>query len=178
MSVIENFNELSEEELAQFAADLVKKLNNESIFTSEAKLVLNEVEADRLTGDLIIGVYSADEDSITVEREASWQAYDEDSLSTVEDADFANRIEQDAMQALKTQSVEINGYRVSIFDISADVYEELDVDVQDYTAEDSGIGSYDYWGFEGYDSHPYYEVSGVISYACGVGFGLTVEPIK
>jgi hypothetical protein len=181
MSVIENFNDLSAEELKQFAQNLLDKINEESIFTSEVNFVLNaynEPETN-LAGNLIFWADSPEDgDGITVERNASWQAYDEDDMATSEDIDFDNSLDEDAKSSFKTLVAEIDGYRVTLFVSDTDEIEKLDVDVTDWTTEEGGIGSYEYWGTPGYDSYTYFEVEGVISYNCFVCVEFEVEPIK
>jgi hypothetical protein len=182
MSVIENFNELSAEELKQFAQNLLDKINESGIFTSEVDLILDTVynppEAN-LAGNLEFCVSTPENSGITVERKASWQAYGEDAKYYPEDPDFEASILDDAKSYFKTLSTEIDGYRVSLCEIlDADETEQIDVEVTDWTEEDGGIGSYEFWGHNGYDSAPYLEVEGIMSYDCSIGVVFEVEPIK
>ena len=178
MAVIENFDELSVEEQLKFAEALVKTLNSERTFTTETDLKVVEVDAQGYSGDLVIVVETVD--TIEVSQGAHWQAADEDDArsSAREDSDlvdYDSEIYDEVKKALKTTEAEIEGYRVSIEveDVDAEV-EEVDVDHIEY--EDSGIGSYEFWGDVGYDSHPYVEVDGTIISSCSCVFSLYVEP--
>ena len=176
MSVIYNFSELAEKELQQFAADLIAKINSESIFTNEVNFKLESVEADDMSGDLCI--YITNEELLEVPREATWQASSEDDMHHPEDEDFTNSIYDDVKKVFKTLTAELDGYRITLDVDDADAEDRVDVEVDNYTHEDSGIGSYEFWGDVGYDSHPYLEVEGTITSGCSCYMSLTVEPIK
>jgi len=176
MSVIENFNVLSETELEQFAVKLLEKINSESIFISDTKFELSFVETSDLTGNLYIGVEYAK--FIDVPRDASWQVGDEDEAYSpdLSYVDYYDTISEDAKKVFKTLSTVIDGYKVSV-EID-DVYAEdvVDIDVDTTSHEDGGIGHYEYWGEFGYDSRPYVEVEGTITAACNIMFSFVVEP--
>jgi hypothetical protein len=176
MSVIENFAELSVEEQKKFAEALIKKINSEGIFTSDANFEIYAVEADDLTGELTIEVSHGDT-TLEVPREATWQAYDEDSISSdPDDADYVESIYNDAKKAFKTLSTTIDGYTVELEIADVDEVETIDVEVSKVSHEDSGIGHYEYWGTPGYDSHPYEEVEGTIIKACNMSLAFFVIP--
>jgi hypothetical protein len=174
MEIIENFAELSEKEQREFAEAFIKTINSEHTFTAEVDFVVDDVEADDITGGLWIGVSHTD--AFAVEREATWQAADEDEAnSTPDDPEYECSIYDDIKSCFKTLSTEIDGYEVSL-DIS-EVDEDLieDVTVNDISYEDSGIGSYEYWGDIGYDSQPYVEVTGVLTTSCSCAGTFFVE---
>ena len=176
MSVVENFSELSPEELQQFATTLVQKINSEHLFHNEAILTIEDLEADEMSGDLYISL--SHKDTVNVPRKATWQGLNEEDLENVSevDAEFDNTLSEDARKAFKTVSVTVDGYNVSL---SVDDVEDVsieDVEVDNYTEEDDGIGSYEFWGSKGHDSHPYLEANGTITYGCYVYMSLLVEP--
>ena len=175
MAVIENFSEISTREQRNFADALVKTINSEKIFTDEATFTIRAVEADITTGDLMIEL---DHDEfISVVREATWTCGDEDEIHSDPgyEADYANSIYEDAKNAFKTMATEIDGYKIELDIADVDEEETLEVDVDDYSHEDGGIGSYEYWGQRGYDSDPYIEVEGKITKGCGCALALFVS---
>ena len=172
--MIENFAELSFEEQKNFAEALVKTINSENTFTDETNFKISGIEADDLTGGLIILIEH--DDLISVSREATWQA-DEDEIDSDPgyEANYANYLFEDTTKAFKTLSTEVEGYTVSLEVADVDEEETIEVNVDNYTHEDGGIGDYDYFGFEGYDSRPYAEVEGTIVKACSCVLSLYVE---
>ena len=176
MSVIENFAALSAQEQRTFAESLIKTINSESIFSSEVDFEITGIEADDMTGGLIIEVDHTD--SVDVPRAASWTAADEDEAYSDPgyDADYFNSIYDDAKKAFKTLEAVIEGYKVSLDISDVDEDDTVEVEVDSSSAEDSGIGSYEYWGSSGYDSHSYVEVEGTITKACTCGLTFYVEP--
>jgi hypothetical protein len=115
---------------------------------------------------------------VQVVRSAQWTAGDYDSLSSAEDIEYYEYYTKDVLKSLKTTTAEIDGYKVTIEVEDGDEDDVVDVEVTDYSAEDSGIGSYEYFGARGYDSHPYYEVYGDITVEGWAFFTLTVEPLN
>jgi hypothetical protein len=179
MEKIENFAAISPEEQRAFAEALVKTINSEHTFTSEADFKIFSVTSDDHTGDLIIDVEALD--LINVPREAVWNIYDEDELHQKpeddSDIDYVDLLRNDAKKAFKTLSVEIEGYTVTLDTNEVDEEETVEVEVTNYSEEDAGIGSYEYWGDIGYDSRPYFEVEGTIVNACSITVALTVSPV-
>ena len=178
MSVIENFAALSEKEQREFAAALVKTINSESTFIDNTTLDIVDVEADDLTGGLFIEV--SHEPLIDVRRKATWYC---DSEAHAEedpgyDADYTEAITTDAEKAFKTLSTEIDGYTVSLEVEDADKEEFIEVEVDEITHEDDGIGDYEYFGFTGHDSRPYVAVEGTVVQACSCVLVLFVEPTE
>jgi hypothetical protein len=174
MSVIENFAELSFEEQKKFAEALVETINSECTFTDQVDFKVTKVEANEMTGGLVIDLEH--EDTIEVERDATWQCSSRDDVEdTPDDPDYAEHIMDDIESAFKTLAAELEGYSITL---QVDYWDEVDtVDVKaDYVSdEDSGIGRYEFWGEIGYDSHPYCEVTGTITQACAVDCSLHVE---
>lgn len=174
MANIENFGVLSEQELREFADALIKTVNSESIFTDETNFNIVELEVDELSGDLYIGL--ATDDLILVEREASWECYDEDETYSDPgyEADFVASVYDDAKKAFKTLEAEIDGYslELTIDDIDEEDTDEVIVDSTSH--EDAGIGHYEYWGHSEYDSQPYIEVEGTLVKACNIALSLIV----
>ena len=174
MSIIENFSALSEKELYDFAEALVKTINSEHIFTSDANFSVYSVEADELSGDLEIVIDH--DDYIKIDRKATWTCRDDEDLDNEpEDISYDELDIVDAKNAFKTLSTEIEGYTVSLDIADVDVEEIAAFDVDHYTEEDSGIGDYEYAGHRGYDSRPYLEVYGTVTAACNCALALYVS---
>ncbi len=176
MAIIENFAELSEQEQKDFAAALIKTINTENIFTSEVDFEIRDVEDD-IDGSLMIHTQTST--PLEVAREATWSCADEDEVSDDPgyDATFENSIYDDVQSALTTLSTELEGYKISI-DVSDTGEEEtVEVNAEHYSHEDGGIGHYEYWGHDEYDSRPYIEVEGTIVKACICYVTFTVEPV-
>ena len=180
MNVIENFTELSVQEQKEFAEKLVATVNSEHTLSDEASFKILEVSADELTGDLVVDITNPDEELIAVKREASWTCGDEDETTNDPgyDAEYQESLTNDAAKALKTAAFEFEGYTINVDVYVVDEVETSEVIVDEYSHEDSGIGSYEYWGFHGHDSRPYLEVSGTLVKACGIGVSLVVSASK
>ncbi len=178
MSVIENFNELSKDELQQFAKELIAKINKENIFSSEFNFTIEEVDPYELTGDLYIGL--SHEDSIDVPREATWTCSDEDEMYSDPgyEADYANNIFNDVKALFGKLTTVLDGYEITLSIDDIDDADTVEVEVDSYSHEDDGIGHYEYGGAPGYDSRPYIEVEGTIIRACSCAFSLNVSPVK
>ena len=176
--LIENFAELSEKEQLDFAQKIIDKINADFIFTGDTEFTITEVYADELSGDLNIEIDHAD--YIKVAREASWTCDNKDEVYSVPSLGYDSNIEyeqsimKDTEKAFKTLSTTIDDYLVTL--TIGDVYiEEIeDSEVSDYSNEDAGIGSYDYWGTPGYDSRPYVQVEGTLYTSCSMGLTLTI----
>lgn len=177
MPIIDNFSALPENELQKFATELVQKINDEGLFTDEDHFKIVEVQADEMTGDLVIGVDA----SIEVPRSAEWICYEEDEINDKPEYDrteYPKSDTEEIKKALKATSVELDGYRVTIEVDDWDFDDITEVSVDTWSEEDAGIGHYEYWGHEGYDSRPYYEVSGTLTTECRCAFTFSVEPIN
>ena len=177
MSVIENFAALSEKEQREFAEALVKTINSESIFTDQVNFTITKVEADDLTGNLMIEI-SHGETPIEVSRKAGWTCSDEEEASEDpgSNVDYANDIDDDAENAFKTLETVIDGYKVELAVGDVDEIETTEVNVESTSHEDSGIGDYEYGGERGYDSRPYIAVEGTLVKACDLSLAFFVEP--
>lgn len=176
MEVIENFSALSVEEQLKFAEALVKTLNSEATFIDGVSLSVKKVEADDMTGGLIIEV--SHDPKIEVARNADWTCDSEEETDADPgyDADYENSAAEDAEQAFKALSTKIEGYTVSLSVEDTDEEEFLDTRVDKISHEDDGIGSYEYFGFTGYDSQPYIQVEGAVVQALVCDIVLFVEP--
>ncbi len=176
MNVIENLAALSEQEQKAFAEALLKTINSEGTFTSEAHFEFDRVEADDVTGGLYI--LGASVDTMSIPRPATWQAGSEDDIGQDpgRDAEYANSESEDAEAAFKTTSTVIDGYKVTLKVDEIQEEDTEDVEVTDYTHEDDGIGWNEYWGVMQYDSRPYLEVTGILTKACYCFITLFVEP--
>ena len=184
MAVIENFAALSPAEQREFAEALIKTINSEHIFSDDADFKIYEVDAEDLDGSLVISVENTD--YVNVKREATWATSadlgpDDDAATTFpssdHDVDYADSIYADFKRSLKTLSAEIEGYTVSVYDVmEVDEGAVEEVEVDEVTQEDDGIGSYEYWGRIEYDSRPYLEVSGTVTKQCDVAFALEILP--
>jgi len=174
---IENFAELPVQEQRAFAEALIKTINSESTFSSDVDFKITNVEADDMSGCLFIDVDTAG--TMDVKREASWTCSDsEEAHDTPEDPDFVNSIYEDAKEAFKIKEVIIDGYKVLINDIvDVNTEETVEVEVDNISHEDAGIGHYEFWGETGYDSDPYCEVEGTLTVACYCSLVFEVEPV-
>lgn len=177
--MIENFAALSEKEQRDFAEALIKTINSEGIFTSNAKFKIDNVEADELTGDLVIECTT--EEPLEVSRDAEWSCSDEEDAA--EDPGYDVRyvefsIFQEVENTFKTLSATIDGYKITLTVSDVDENETVEVKVDNIYHEDAGIGSYEYWGEVGYDSQPYVRVEGTLVKACDCAFAFFVEPIN
>lgn len=165
MEIIENFAELSEQEQRAFAEAIIKTINSESTFSSFVDFQVTGVEADDMSGCLFIE--TSHTDTLDVERFATWTCLDEDDKYSPEDPEYKSSIYEDAEKTFKTKEATIDGYYILINDIAdVDSEEIVDVEVDNVSYEDAGIGSYEYWGHMEYDSQPYIEVEGTIIEAC------------
>ena len=176
MEVIGNFSTISEEEQLKFAEALVKTLNSESTFIDRVSFNISNVAADDMSGGLYIEV--THEPMIEVARNADWTCDSEEEAAADPgfDANYENVITEDAEQAFKTLSTKIEGYTVSLSVEGVDEEEFLDTRVDKISHEDDGIGSYEYFGFTGYDSQPYIQVEGAVVQALVCDIVLFVEP--
>lgn len=176
MEIIENFAELSFEEQKKFAETLVNTINSEHTFTADTDFKLSGVEADELSGGLIIMLDH--DDLIEVSREATWTCADEDEVhhDPGYEAEYSSTLFMDARDSFKTLEVVIGGYKVSLSVDDVDEEETIEVEVDSYSSEDGGIGGYEYWGVGGYDSSSYVEVEGTIVKGCSCALSLFVEP--
>jgi hypothetical protein len=176
MNVIENFSLLSKQEQKDFAEALVKTINSERTFIDGHPFEIyygnGGIEADDTTGNLYIDI--SHKDFIEVDRDATWQG---DSPEDVYDPEYYDTDEVDIKKAFKTTSAVIDGYKVTL-DVADYNYDKIvNYQVGKTTQEDDGIGPYEYWGVQGYDSRPYTESTGVVTITYDVALYLTVEPV-
>ena len=176
MNVIENLAALSEQEQKAFAEALLKTINSEGTFTSQAHFEIDRVEADDVTGGLYI--VGATVDTMPIPRLATWEAGSEDDVEQDpgRDVEYINSESEDAEAAFKITSTVIDGYKVTL--TVSEIQEEgtENVEVTEYTHEDAGIGWNEFWGVMQYDSRPYLEVTGILTKACYCSITLFVEP--
>lgn len=175
MSVIENFAVLSEQEQRKFAEALVKTINSEHTFIDNTTFEIVNVEADDISGGLMIEV--SHEPLIEVKREATWYCDSEEQAEADPgyDADYHEVLTTDAAKAFKVRSAELDGYAVTLHIEEAEAEEFIEAEVDELTHEDAGIGDYEYWGFAGNDSQPYVAVEGTIVQACSCNLAFFVE---
>lgn len=170
--MIENSGVLSVEEQINFAKDLIKKINSERVFLEEADLEFQDVEPNGNNRGLCISVSTVN--PVTISREATWSAGTEEGVTEDpgNNAEYENSLIIDAKRSFKTLDCEVSGYRITlqVDDVEEDETSEAEVEVCSLSHEDAGIGSYEYWGFEGYDSQPYVEAEGTITkkYDCNL----------
>ena len=178
--MVEHFAELSTEEQVEFAKTLLNKINSDKIFSDAVDFEFQGVEVDDITGGMWIDIIQSD--PISVCRRATWDAADEEDAyaDPGNDADYDNTLREEIRRSFKTLSTQIDGYKVllKIDDIDEDETVDPDIEITGLSHEDSGIGSYEYWGFTGYDTHPYVEVEGTITKAYNCVLTLFVEPIE
>ena len=178
MEMIENFAMLSFEEQKAFAEELLKTINTEHTFSSETNFEIAGVEADELSGSLIVQVSQTN--PINVSRKATWSC---DSADDAEDdpgfeADYEEYLFDDAKKSFKTTAMTIADYTVilELSDVDEVGEEAVEVIVDEISNEDAGIGDYEYFGARGTDSRPYCEVSGTIVRSCECTLAFVVEP--
>ena len=177
--VIENFATLPVEEQINFAKTLLEKINSENIFTNETNFEFQDVEPDDVTGGLWVSASLAN--PIGVSRKATWEAGDEEGA--YEDPGFdaicEDSLVNDTMKAFKTLAAVVDGYSVSlqVDDVEEDRNFDAEVSIDKISHEDAGIGSYEYFGFKGYDSHPYVEVTGTLVRTCDCNISFYIEPV-
>lgn len=179
MTVIENFAILSEQEQHEFAEALLKTINTEGTFTSDTDFVLRTVEASDLTGELIIEVDHTK--PIEVPRKATWQCIDEEEAYSInsdpDEPEYENDGYTDIAKALRTTSATIDGYTVTVEVVDYNEIETVAVEVDEVSHEDAGIGHFEFWGHDEYDSRPYVEVTGNIVKTCDCAFAFTITPV-
>jgi hypothetical protein len=175
MSVIENFAELSVKEQLDFATALVKTINSENTFTDQTDFKVSGVEADEMTGGLVVMLEH--EDYIEVERKATWtcDTNEDSAYEKPEDPDYEDLSFNDAKKVFKTLATELEGYSLTLSVDDVDTEEITEVEVDSVSNEDAGIGHYEFWGEDGYDSQPYCEVEGTLTQACTVYCSLYIE---
>ena len=178
--MVEHFAELSTEEQVEFAKTLLNKINSDKIFSDATDFEFQGVEVDDITGGMWIDITHSD--PISVCRRATWEVPNEEDayLDPGNDADYYKTLREDTRRSFKTLSTQIGNYKVllKIDDIDEDETVEADIETSSLQHLDSGIGSYEYWGFTGYDTHPYVEVEGTITKAYNCVLTLFVEPIE
>jgi hypothetical protein len=178
MAVIENFDAISVQEQMKFAEALLKTINSERIFSDQTSFELVDIDASDMTGGLSIHI--AQTNPIEVERKATWTAADEDDAEYPDpsDIEYDNSSDTDALNAFKTSSTVIDGYKVELEVADVDEeYDPVEVEIEHISHEDAGIGRYEYWGDIGYDSRPYVSVEGVVVTSCDCALYLSVEPV-
>jgi hypothetical protein len=178
MTVIENFAVLPEKEQREFAEALLKTINSEGIFTSDTDFELTDFEADEITGGLWIAVINTT--PIEVPRKATWTCNDEEDIYSVPNSDFIeyeNRLNEDVAKAFNTLTATLEGYTISLEEVAdSDEIKKVDVEIDKFSHEDSGIGAFDFGGHIEYDSQPYIEVTGNIITSCDCSLAFFVEP--
>lgn len=182
MAIIENFCELTKQEQEQFAADIVKKINDQKLFTKEADFEIDThfdeyIFANELTGNLDIFLRLKEDDRIEIARYATWTA-DEDDLKDLSDAEYEEDWGSALLAALDRTEVEIDGYKLTLDVDTTDSDGVEDIVVDSHSSQHGGIGHYDYWGYQGYDDYTYCEVEGTIYESIWATFTLTIEPIS
>jgi hypothetical protein len=168
------FLDMSEDELHDFAVAIIKTINSEKLFSDDISFEFANAELDEFNGGLWIEL--ASEEPIEITRPATWQAADADSIEEAEDIDFENSIYKDVERMFKTLNAEFEGYKVELNIADVDNTGIVAMIPGEIRHEDSGIGSYEYGDFRGYDSHPYVETTGTIVESCYCYLSFFVEP--
>ena len=173
---IENFAAIPFQEQMKFAEALLKTINSENTFSDNTNFEIDGIEVDEFTGGLIVTVSQTN--PISVSRKATWTC---DSEEDAEDdpgfeADYENYLFEDAKKAFKTLSTVIDGYNVTLEIDDVDEQDtDAEIEIDNISQEDSGIGDYEFWGERGYDSNPYVEVTGTITRECDCALTFYVE---
>ena len=175
MSIVENFAAISEKEQRDFAEALIKTINSEGIFSSDTNFEITSVVSDDTTGELVIFVENTS--PIEVTRQAVWSSDSEENAEEVgNDVDYDDYLMADAKKAFNATETVIEGYKVSLEISDIEEGEVAEVNVTKISHEDSGIGSYEYFGFTGTDSQPYVEVEGTVVTKCDCQLAIIVAP--
>lgn len=174
---IENFAALSFQEQMEFATKLLATINSEHTFTADTAFELDGIEADDFTGGLAIAVSHTN--PIRVSRKATWTCADAEDADNDPgfEADYENYLFEDAKKAFKTLSTVIEGYSVTLEIDDVDENDaDAEIEIDNISHEDAGIGDYEFWGERGHDSRPYVEVTGTIVRECDCALTIYVEP--
>ena len=156
---IEDFEDSTEAEQKLFVNSLVSKINTEHLFTSEVDFTVEDYWAEDCSKKLVITL--SHDSAVEVTREASWQCGNVDQINDLpEEIEYDKSSITDMAKAFKTEPVIVYGYKVTLAVDDVDTEEACEVEAKTYTEEDDGIGFYEFWGFKGYDSHPYIQVEG------------------
>jgi hypothetical protein len=185
MNAIENFAALSEQEQRVFAEALIQKINAEHAFSDHTEFKIIDISVDEYY-DGCLRIDATPTELLEVTRKAHWQASDdEDAYSapyeySTDDIDYDTdlNIFDEFAYILKTDSTRVDGYTVYAEIADADMEEISEVEVDNIEDDDSGIGSYEYFGFTGYDSNPYVEVDGTITSTYSIIVTFSVDPIE
>lgn len=173
--MVKNFVELSVEEQINFARTLIEELNKSSIFIEATDLEFQDVYVEDTQAVIDLSF----KNPIKVSRQATWQAGTEEAAEEdpCSDAAYDTTIRDEVKKAFKALDLEFNNYHLSleINDIEEDETVEAEIEINHLSHEDSGIGSYEFWGFKGYDSNPYVEVEGTVTKAYNCTLTLVVE---
>lgn len=159
MELIDNFSLLSEEELLQFAQEFLAHINESKVFSDSITFEdidpMYGVEANEMDGSLTIHVYFDDFD-----YELEFEA--EDLEDSPHNWDYQQSAEQAIAAQFKTSKATIAGYNVEFGVDDAPNEEVTDYEITERVTneDDAGIGHYEFWGFEGFDSRPYEWESG------------------
>ena len=173
MPIIENFSLLSEEEQRQFANTIVEKLNANKTFIDDLPFKIDWVDASDISGVLYVGIAP---EVLCVARGATWECDNKDDTNpSSSDIDYESYLITDVRAAFKTQSAVIDGYKISLDFIEWDEQEMVDYEIESLDEDEYGIGSYEYFGFKGYDSHTYYIAEGTVYNDCEIYFRLVIE---
>ena len=160
--MLKHFEELSTVEQVNLAKDLINKINTRKVFIEETTFEFQDVWVDDIDNKLVVEASLVN--PIIVSRKATWLAGTEEGAEEGpnSDADYANSISEDTTKCFKLLKAYIAEYSISAEISDIDELEDVEVELTHISHEDSGIGYYEYWGFKGYDSHPYVEVEGVL----------------
>lgn len=172
--MIDNFSILSPEEQMKFAQELLAKVNAAQTFLHGDEMKLDELEANELDGSL--DIFFSVED-FEVGREAEWQVGNEDEAYQTprySDVEFTGRAADEVKAEFKTTRAEFEGYQLEITNLQIDDQDITNSEVASTSDEDAGIGHYEYWGAEGYDSRPYVQVEGTVYCNCSISGCLNV----
>lgn len=130
-------------------------------------------------GNLVVWIYG---DDLEVRVDAEWQAGTDDDLEDIDtdtfEPDDSSITLEDIFPGLETLPTDIDNFEIIAVEFNGreDIdYDMSDVEVEDSSEEDSGIGWYEYWGAKGYDSHPYYEVYGTVGAIINAWFKFTIN---
>lgn len=173
--MVKDFVELSVEEQINFARTLVEELNTNNIFLEVTDLEFQDVYVE----DTQVVIDLSLKNPIKVSRQATWQAGTEEGAEEDpgDNAAYDTTLRDEVKKAFKALDTEFGGYHLELQleDIEEDETVEAEIEINHLSHEDSGIGSYEFWGFKGYDSNPYVEVEGTVTKAYNCTLTLVVE---
>lgn len=180
MTIVENFDLLSDQEQKTFAKEIISKINTEQAFGPDLVFKLDETSiwADSTTGGINLRV--TPEQPLFIKRKAYWQCYDEEVTNEFHwsDAEFQDTLDEAAEAYFRTLTTETDCYKIYLEVLDVERVGEYEiVEYTDVDKSDGGIGYYEYFGATGIDSRPFYEIEGTVGAKCNCLLNFYIEAV-